>query len=119
MSSASILSLIVLIISGSAWAQDGAPKGPTTFEQLVPFVAIFAIFYFFIIRPQAKRQKQHIGFLDTLKRGDEVITSGGIYGTVEGLTDRFVTLEVADDVKIRILKTQIAGAASEPTATTK
>jgi preprotein translocase subunit YajC len=105
-----------MFFSVPAWAQDAAtPQTPSTFEQLIPFVAIFAIFYFFIIRPQSKRQKQHVNFLTTLKRGDEVITTGGIYGTVEGLTERFVTLEVADDVKIRILKSQIAGTAAEPT----
>jgi preprotein translocase subunit YajC len=104
-----------MFFSVPAWAQDAAPKGPSAVEQMIPFIAIFAIFYFFIIRPQSKRQKQHVNFLTTLKRGDEVITTGGIYGTVEGLTERFVTLEVADDVKIRILKTQIAGTAAEPT----
>ena len=104
-----------MFFSSIAWAQEGAAQGPSAIEQLIPFVAIFAIFYFFIIRPQSKRQKQHVDFVTGLKRGDEVITSGGIYGTVEGLTDRFVTLEVADDVKIRILKTQIAGTAAEPT----
>src|SRR5687768_15165650 len=104
-----------MFFSIPAWAQEATAKGPSALEQMIPFVAIFAIFYFFIIRPQSKRQKTHINFVTNLKRGDEVITSGGIYGTVEGLTDSFVTLEVADDVKIRILKTQIAGTAAEPT----
>jgi preprotein translocase subunit YajC len=102
-----------MLFSVPAWAQEAAPQGPSAIEQLIPFIAIFAIFYFFIIRPQSKRHKQHQSFLDSLKRGDEVITSGGIYGTVEGITDRFVTLEVADEVKIRILKNQIAGLAKE------
>lgn len=104
-----------MFFSVPAWAQDVAPKGPSTIEQLIPFIAIFAVFYFFIIRPQSKRQKQHVNFLTEMKRGDEVITGGGIYGTVEGITERFVTLEIADGVRIRILKTQIAGAAVEPT----
>jgi preprotein translocase subunit YajC len=104
-----------MFFSVPAWAQEGAAKAPSTFEQLIPFVAIFAIFYFFIIRPQAKRQKTHASFLNDLKRGTEVITSGGIYGTVEGITDRFVTLEISDGVRIRILKSQIAGSAMEPT----
>lgn len=109
-----------MMFSMPAWAQAAATaQGPSAIEQMIPFVAIFAIFYFFIIRPQAKRQKQHGGFLETLKRGDEVITTGGIYGTVQGLTERFITLEIAPDVKIRILRTQIAGSAAEPVAQTQ
>ena len=107
-----------MLFSTPAWAQETAVQGPSAFEQFLPFIAIIAIFYFFMIRPQAKRHKEHQGFLEAMKRGDEVITNSGIYGTVEGITDRFVTLEVADDVRIRILKNQIAGAAAsaEPSA---
>ena len=108
-----------MLFSIPAYAQEAATKGPSTIEQLLPFIAIFVIFYFFMIRPQSRRHKEHMGFLDSMKRGDEVITNSGIYGTVEGITERFVTLEVADEVRIRILKNQIAGAAqtAEPTAT--
>lgn len=107
-----------LLFSIPAWAQATAAKGPSAIEQFLPFIAIFVIFYFFMIRPQSKRHKEHVGFLDTMKRGDEVITNSGIYGTIEGITERFVTLEVADEVRIRILKNQIAGAAqtAEPIA---
>src|SRR5687768_928093 len=97
----------------SACAQDAAAQtsapGPGMFEQMIPFLAIFAIFYFFIIRPQSRRTKEHQTFLTSLKRGDNVITTGGIYGRVEGITDQFVKLEVSDGVEIRILKTQISG----------
>ena len=96
----------------TAWAQAGAAQ-PSMFEQFLPIIALIAIFYFFIIRPQSKRAKQHAEFLNALKRGDEVITNGGIFGRVEGLTEGFVTLEVAEDVKIRILKAQIASAAKD------
>lgn len=107
-----------MFFSIPAWAQDAAAKGPSTIEQFMPFIAIFVIFYFFMIRPQSKRHKEHVSFLGSMKRGDEVITNSGIYGTIEGITERFVTLEVADDVRIRILKNQIAGAAqtAEPIA---
>jgi len=68
---------------------------------------------------QSKRLKAHEGFLKDLKRGDEVITSSGILGKVDGMTEQFVTLEIADGVKVRMLKKQIAGtAASATTAAT-
>lgn len=107
-----------MIFSTLAYAQESAPQGPSTLEQFLPFVFIFAIFYFFIIRPQSKRQQQHSEYLSQLKRGEEVITNSGIYGTVEGITDRFVTLEVAEDVRIRVLKTHIAGSATSTESAT-
>lgn len=81
---------------------------PGTLEMLFPFIFIFVIFYFLIIRPQSKRMKTHEQFLTSLKRGDEVITSGGILGTVDGLTDQFVTLEIAQGVKVKMLRKQVA-----------
>ncbi|MCB0361377.1 MAG: preprotein translocase subunit YajC [Bdellovibrionales bacterium] len=97
-----------------AWAQQaGAGATPTFLEQMMPFVFIFLIFFFLIIRPQQKRQKKQQQFLTDLKRGDSVLTSGGIFGTIEGLTEKFVTLEVADGVRLRILRSQISGSASE------
>ncbi|MCC6278428.1 MAG: preprotein translocase subunit YajC [Oligoflexia bacterium] len=78
-----------------------------------PIAAMFVIFYFLIIRPQGKKQKEHQKLLEGIKRGDQVITSGGILGEVAGTTDRVVTLQIADNVRIRILKSQIAGLAKE------
>lgn len=75
---------------------------------LVPFIFIFAVMYFLVIRPQSKRQKEHQKFLSELKRGEEVITSSGILGRIEGLTEQFVTLEVADGVRLKILRAQVA-----------
>lgn len=102
--------------STTAWAQTTAAAQPSMVEQMLPFIAIFAIFYFFIIRPQSKRQKQHVEFLTNMKRGDEVITNGGIFGRIEGITETFITLEVSDGVKIRILKTQVSAPAKDTTA---
>ena len=93
-----------------AYAQNAAAQ-PSLWEQAMPFAFLILIFYFFILRPQAKRHKNQQTFLQQLKRGDSVLTSGGILGTIEGLTDKFVTLEVADGVRIRVLKTQISSAA--------
>ena len=90
----------------AAWATEAAPQ-PGMLEQFMPFIFIFIIFFFFIIRPQQKRARAHRDFLAQIKRGDCVLTSGGIFGTIEGLTEKFVTLEVADGVRLRILRNQI------------
>jgi preprotein translocase subunit YajC len=104
-----------LFLSAMAHAQEatqsvttGAPKQPGALEMMLPFVFVFAIFYFLVIRPQVKRQKTHQKFITELKKGDEVITTSGILGTIEGLTDRFVTLEVSDGVSIKVLRSQVA-----------
>jgi preprotein translocase subunit YajC len=72
-------------------------------------VAIFAIFYFLLIAPQRKRQKKHQEMLAALKKGDEVVTSGGIHGTVAAVDDRVVHLKIADQVKIKIDRGSVAG----------
>lgn len=92
-----------------AYAQAATGKQPTLLESLFPMILIFVVFYFLIILPQRKARKKQQDFLGTLKRGDQVITSSGILGKVEGLTEQYVTLEVAPDVKIKILRTQIVG----------
>jgi preprotein translocase subunit YajC len=66
-----------------------------------------------LIRPQQRRTQTHKGFVEKLKRGDSVLTSGGILGTIEGLTEQFVILQIADGVKVRILKNQIASSIAE------
>jgi len=71
-------------------------------------IALIAIMYFLMIRPQMKRQKEHKAMLDKLAKGDEVITSGGIAGTVVGLSDAFITVEVASSVQLRVQKGAIA-----------
>lgn len=84
---------------------------------LVPMIAIFAIMYFLIIRPQNKRQKELATRVSTLKTGDKVVTSGGIHGIVanvkEGTT---LSLKIADNVKIEVDKTAIASVEKEPAA---
>jgi preprotein translocase subunit YajC len=71
-------------------------------------IATFAIFYFILIRPQQKKQKDLQKMVEALKKGDRVMTNGGIFGTVAGLRDNIVILKVADDVKIEVLKTAVA-----------
>ena len=73
--------------------------------QFIPLILIFVIFYFFLIRPQQKKVKEHKAMVENLKRGDKVITSGGITGVVERLIDNdTVEVEIADNVKVEIVK---------------
>ncbi len=108
-----VLSWSVLQFGSIAWAQEEAAQQPSIVEMFLPFVFIFAIFYFLIIRPQGKRQKAHQGFIANIKKGDSVLTASGILGTIEGVTEKYVTLEISEDVKIKMLKSQIASTAQE------
>jgi preprotein translocase subunit YajC len=86
---------------------QGGQQNPMSF--FIFMALLFAVFYFILIRPQQKRQKEHRQLLGNLKKGDKVITSGGIQGTVVGLSDTVVTVEIADKVKVKVGKNYIAG----------
>ena len=80
----------------------------SNFAQFIPLILIFVIFYFFLIRPQQKRVKEHKAMVQSLKRGDEVITSGGILGKVDRvLEDDRVEVIISENVKVQIIKTTI------------
>ena len=92
-----------------ALAEETVPlKQPSLFEKIMPFLFIFFLLYFLFIRPAQKKQKKHQSLIDQLKKGDSVITSSGILGIIHGLTDNFIILEVADNTRIRILRSQIS-----------
>ena len=75
------------------------------FAQFIPLILIFVIFYFFLIRPQQKKVKEHKAMVESLKRGDKVITSGGITGTVERIIDNDkVEIEIAENVKVEVIR---------------
>lgn len=92
-----------------AWAQGGPGGGGAggTLLSLVPFVLIFVIFYFLLILPQQKRQKKLKAMLEALKKGDKIVTSGGIWGTVTNLGKETVTVQIADNTKIKIQRESI------------
>jgi preprotein translocase subunit YajC len=93
----------------TAFAQSApAAGGPGPVMTLIPFVLIFIIMYFMVIRPQQKKGKEHQEMLNKLKKNDEVMTSGGIYGKVIDLKETVVTLEVAPNVRIRVHRPQIS-----------
>ena len=78
------------------------------FAQFVPLILIFVIFYFFLIRPQQKRVKDHKAMVESLKRGDEIITSGGIIGTIDRvMEDDRIEVNIGDNVKVQIIKSTI------------
>lgn len=89
-----------------AGAGGGNPMVATILNA-VPFVAMLAIFYFLIIRPQQQRQKQMEAMLKNLKKGDRVLTSGGMYGTVIGVDESKVVLKISDDTKAEFAKSAI------------
>ena len=82
--------------------------GQSAMQMFFPLVIFIVIFYFFIIRPQKKRQKKHDNLLSSITRGDKVITAGGFIGTVREVKDDSLIMEIADGVKVRILKGSIS-----------
>ena len=103
------MNLLDLIVPAAhAQAAGGAPSAPSMMSSLLFPIILVAIMYFLMIRPQMKRQKEHKAMLDKLAKGDEVITSGGIAGTVVALSDAFITVEVASGVQLRVQKGAIA-----------
>lgn len=98
-----------VLFHGVTLAQ-ATPQQPNIFATLLPLVLIVVVMYFLMIRPQQKRQKQHQAMINSLKTGDEVVTSGGLYGTVAGTEDRknFVYLKITNDVKVKVDRGSIA-----------
>ncbi len=93
-------------------SQAGSGQGGSSqWMGLLPLVLLFVVFYFLLIRPQQKRAKQQKMFIENLKKGDKVVTSGGLYGTITGITDNTVTLEIADKIRVKVLKGAIANTA--------
>jgi preprotein translocase subunit YajC len=82
--------------------------------QLVFFASIFAIFYFLLIRPQQRQRRERDQLLSALRKGDRVITSSGLHGTITGLTDQTVTLRVADTVKLEFDRSSVARVVERP-----
>jgi preprotein translocase subunit YajC len=98
------------MLISTAYAQTGGAEGGSgMLIQLLPLVLIFVVFYFLIIRPQQKKVKDHKAMVEALRRGDRVVTTGGIIGTVTKVTgDRELALEIADGVRVRVLRSMIA-----------
>jgi preprotein translocase subunit YajC len=91
-----------------AWAQGSGASPGSSLAPLLMMVIFIVIFYFLLIRPQQRKAKEHAALVSKLATGDEVVTSGGILGRITEVGDSFVTLEIADNVRIKVQKFQVA-----------
>ncbi len=96
-------------VGGTGGGQGGG------FAAMVPLLLMFAIFYFLLIRPQQKKQKKQRELLAALKRGDTVVTVGGLHGKITGVTEKVITLEIAEKIRVKVGRSFIAGMASQET----
>ena len=109
--SASLSALALALLPANAWAQAGPPQG-AGLGAFVPLILIMVIFYFLLIRPQQKRAKEHKAMVDAVKRGDRIITAGGILGTVADTKEDIIKVEIASGVKVSVKRDTISGLAS-------
>lgn len=99
-----------------AWAQaaGGAAGGTDMLVSLAPMVLIFIVFWFLLIRPQQKKAKEHRAMVAALKRGDRIVTNGGIFGQVSHVADDHLMVEIAEGIKIKIARDAVAAIPSKP-----
>jgi len=95
------------VFTSVAYAAGSGGAGADQLISLAPFILIFVIFYFLLIRPQQKKAKEHTKFLEALKAGDEVVTSGGLFGKIAKVDGNTVVLEIADKVKVNVVKANL------------
>jgi len=98
---------ISLFISDAAAQAAGASGPASTLQSLLPMVALFVIFYFLLIRPQQKRQKEHKNMIADLAKGDEVVTMGGVLGKIISIDDNFISIEISKGVEVRVQRQSI------------
>jgi len=96
------MNILFILLQGSA-----APGSSNPLTSLLPLILIIVVFYFFMIRPQVKRQRELKDYRNTLQKGDKIITTGGIYGKITDIKDQTVTVEIADNIRIRVDKNAI------------
>ena len=106
------MDFLAYAMGGGAGQGGGGAQG-AGFGAFIPLLLMFAIFYFLLIRPQQKKAKEHRDMLSTLKKGDRVISSGGLHGVVTGLTDDVVTMEVAPKVRVKVSRGSISAILSK------
>ena len=100
---------LLVFIGGCVPAPEGGEEGGFDWTIIIFLVLIFGVFYFLIIRPQRRRQKQHDELMLELKRGDKVITTGGIYGVVESLSDDSIVIKIESGATLRVARSSVAG----------
>jgi preprotein translocase subunit YajC len=102
------------MFAAPVYAMGTAANGGSPWLQLVPFAIVLGIFYFIILLPMKRKQQKVQQFLDSLKVGDRVITTGGIYGQVTRLGDQSIQLQVADKIRIEVAKASVGGYQGQP-----
>lgn len=95
------------MLISNAYAQAAAPASGGGLMDFLPLIALFAVFYFMVMRPQQKRAKEHKVMLDALQKGDEVVAAGGIVGRVTKVGENYVSVEIADGVTINVQKSSL------------
>ncbi len=100
----------------NVWAQEAPSQGGGVLS-LLPLIIIFVVFYFFLIRPQMKQAKEHRQMVESLGKGDEVVTNGGMLGKINKVGDNFIVLEIAKDIEVKVQKNSVS--ATMPKGTMK
>jgi len=100
-----------------AMGTGGSGGQSSSLGAFLPLIIIFGIFYFLLIRPQQRKAKQHREVLSSLKKGDRVVSSGGLHGVITGLSDDVVTVEISPKVRVKITRSSIAGAIGKTQST--
>lgn len=110
---------VVLPAVSSAQDQAGKPGATQGLGMFLPLILIFLIFYLLIVRPQQKQAKKRQEMINALKKGDEVVTVGGVHGKVVGVADQILTVEIADNCKVKMERSGVQSLKGEPTAVAK
>jgi preprotein translocase subunit YajC len=97
----------------------GAGEGAGGFTGFIPLILMFVIFYFLLIRPQQKRTKEHRQMISDLKKGDRIVTSGGIHGRITGMDESTLTVEIADKVRVKVARANVSNLAQPAAAPSK
>ncbi len=104
------MDFLAYAMGGGGTGEGGGTGG---FGAFIPLILMFVIFYFLLIRPQQKKTKQHKELLAALKKGDRVVSSGGLHGVITGLTDDIVTMEIAPKVRVKVSRASVSGVAGQ------
>ncbi len=91
-----------------AMSQGAGGEGAGGFSAFIPLILMFVIFYFLLIRPQQKKTKEHKAMVSSLKKGDRIVTSGGLHGRITGVTDQTLTVEIADKVRVKVNRANVS-----------
>lgn len=91
-------------------------QGAAGISGFIPLILMFVIFYFLLIRPQQKKNKEHREMINSLKKGDRIITTGGLYGRITGITDNVLTVEIAEKVRVKVNRGNVAALAQTTAA---